>query len=57
MKPTYDAVLNNPNLLPALLAEARRERALAVHRLVLAPLKGFFAHAPRPHLAPAGKAC
>ncbi|MDQ5849630.1 MAG: hypothetical protein M3544_11790 [Pseudomonadota bacterium] len=49
MKLTYDAILNDPRLLDRVLAQARHERALTVHRLIIAPLKGFFSHhAARP---------
>lgn len=50
MKLTYEAILNDPRLLERILVEARHERALAVHRLIIAPLKAFFTrrHAPPP---------
>jgi hypothetical protein len=39
---TYEALNRNPELLDALVHEARRERAEAVHRLLIAPLKRWF---------------
>ena len=66
MKLTYAEVVSNPELLERLVAEARRERALAIKRLVFAPIAAFFrpakhkaaaaniacgSHAARPHLA------
>ena len=56
MKLTYQAILDDPRLIDATLAAARRERALAVHRLIIAPIKSFFTrrHAARPHLARQG---
>ena len=38
MKLTYDRILDNPDLLSRAVAEAKRERALAMNRLVFAPL-------------------
>ncbi|HEX7219610.1 MAG TPA: hypothetical protein VF280_10370 [Burkholderiales bacterium] len=44
--------------IEALRAKAHRERAEAVHRLLIAPLLNLFTpkagHAPRPHLARQG---
>ena len=55
MKLTYEAILNDPRLLDRLQAQARRERARAVHQLVVAPIKHFFAgRATRPQLAHQG---
>lgn len=34
MRLTYEAILNDPDLLARTLAEARHERSLAVHRLI-----------------------
>ncbi len=42
MKLTYQAILDDPRLIDAILVDARRDRALAVHRLIIAPLKAFF---------------
>lgn len=42
MKLTYQAILDNPDLLEQTLAQARRERAEAVQRLLVAPLRRLF---------------
>jgi hypothetical protein len=42
MKLTYDRILDNPELLERVLATAKRERALAINRLVFAPIAAFF---------------
>ena len=39
---TYKAVQENPQLLETLMVEARRERAKAVHRLLVAPIRRLF---------------
>ena len=39
MELTYDRILDNPDLLSRAVAEAKRERALAMHRLVF-PARG-----------------
>ena len=55
MRITYEDVLNDPSLLARLHAQAHRERALVVHRLIVQPIKSFFAaHAARPHFARQG---
>jgi hypothetical protein len=55
MKLTYEALLNDPSLLERLEKQAHRERAEAVRRLVVEPIKHLFAgHATRPHLARQG---
>ena len=55
MKVTYEALLNDPELLARIEAEARRARAEAVRELIVEPLKRLFTdHAPRPHLARQG---
>jgi hypothetical protein len=61
MKLTYEALLNDPSLLERLRADAHRERAEAIHRLVLAPVASLLslpfktrAYAARPHLARQG---
>jgi hypothetical protein len=47
MKPlTYEAVTHHPELIDALMAQARRERALAFHRLVVLPIKQLFSAGP-----------
>jgi hypothetical protein len=43
MKLTYEALLANPDRLNELHAAARRERAQAVHRTLIAPLVRAFA--------------
>ena len=35
-------ILNNPEVMARIRAAARRERAQAVHRMILAPVAGFF---------------
>jgi hypothetical protein len=40
---TYEAVNRNPELIQALIEQARRERAEAMHRLVVQPIKRLFA--------------
>jgi hypothetical protein len=50
---TFEAVTKNPELLRTLMAQARRERAQAMHRLIVEPIKSFFKswrHAPGTHL-------
>ena len=47
MKLTYEAILADPDLLQRAIAEARRERALAIHRLVFAPIAAFLRR-PKP---------
>ncbi|MGH8724875.1 MAG: hypothetical protein ACREU1_08450 [Burkholderiales bacterium] len=55
MKLTYEAILNDPSLLERIERQARRERAAAVHRLIVEPIKRVFAdHSARPHLARQG---
>lgn len=39
---TYAAVRDHPELLEALMRQARRERAKAVHRLVVEPVVKLF---------------
>ena len=39
---TYEKLTQNPQLLSALLHQAHRERAQAVHRLIVLPLKRLF---------------
>jgi len=61
MKPlTFDAVTRDPELMQALIREAHRERAKAVYRLIVEPIKSLFSlgdhHASRTHLAAARKA-
>ena len=48
MKPlTYEAVRKDPELLQALIRQAHRERAEAVHRLLIAPIQAFFKARPK----------
>ena len=47
MRLTYEAILADPDLLARALAEAKRERALAMNRLVFAPIAALFRR-PRP---------
>ena len=48
MKPlTYEAVQKHPELLQALIRRAHRERAEAVHRLLIAPVQAFFTAWPK----------
>lgn len=56
MKLTYEALLNDPELLARIEAEARRARAQAVQEVIIEPVKRLFSddHAPRPHLARQG---
>jgi hypothetical protein len=55
MKLTYEDILNDPGLIDRLRAEAKRERAKAVHELILLPIKRLVSeHAARPHLARQG---
>jgi hypothetical protein len=42
MKLTYEAILSNPDLLARVLADAKRERARELHRLIFAPIASFF---------------
>ena len=55
MKLTYEALLNDPTLVDRIVAEARRERARAVHDLIVRPITRLVTdHAARPHLARQG---
>jgi hypothetical protein len=48
---TFEAANRNPELRQALEQQARRERAEAIHRLIIVPvLKLFRRHAVRPNL-------
>ena len=47
MKPlTFEAVTDHPELIDALMAQARRERAAAFHQLVVLPIKKLFSGSP-----------
>ena len=52
-KLTYEAVLENPDLLREIEQNARRERIAAIGALFARLFNGFkmTRHAPRPHLA------
>ena len=56
---TFEAVSRNPELIRALMAQAHRERAEAVHRLIIQPIKSLFTpvnhHAAGSNLAAARK--
>jgi hypothetical protein len=39
---TFEALSRNPELIRALIEQARRERAAAVHRLIVQPIKRLF---------------
>jgi hypothetical protein len=54
MKLTYEAILNDPSLLDRIEKQAHRERAEAVHRILLSFKTFLTSHAPRPHLARQG---
>ena len=54
---TYEAVTRNPELVQALIDQSRRERAQAMHRLIIEPIKRLFGHhAPRTNLGHPRKA-
>jgi hypothetical protein len=48
---TFEAVTRNPEMIVALMKQARRERAEAVHRLIVEPIKSLFRR-PRPGVQP-----
>jgi len=53
---TFEAVTRNPEIIHALMKQARRERAEAVHRLVIEPIKSLFkvkSHAAGAHFSAA----
>ena len=39
---TFEAVTRNPEIIRALMKQARRERAEAVHRLIIEPIVSLF---------------
>ena len=55
----YEMVNRNPELVRALQEQARRERAEAVHRLLIAPIARLFGprHAAGTNLGHPRKAC
>ena len=54
MKLTYEALLNDPSLLESIDRQARRERAEAMRRFVVDPIKRIFATHALGHLARQG---
>ena len=56
---TFDAYVRNPELGQALIRQARRERAEAIYRFIVEPVKSLFNlgnhHASGTHLAAARK--
>jgi hypothetical protein len=55
MRYTYEDLLNDPTLYARIRNDAHRERAEALDRLIVQPIRNFFAgHAARPHLARQG---
>jgi hypothetical protein len=55
MKLTYQDVLDDPSLIRNITAAAHRERANAMHELIVLPIKRLFTdHAPRSHFARQG---
>ena len=49
---TYEALVRNPEVIDALVAQAHRERAEAVYRLIVAPVWSFFARLLRHTVQP-----
>ena len=55
MKLTYETLLDDPDLLRQIEAQARHARAEAVSELIIEPIKHVLTdHAPRPNLARQG---
>jgi hypothetical protein len=55
MRLTYEAILQDPRIVERIMLGARRERARAMHRMLIEPITRLFtAHAARPHLARQG---
>lgn len=55
MRYTYEDLLNDPSVLERIHNEAHRERAKAMNRLIVQPIKSFVAsYAARPNLARQG---
>ena len=52
---TFEAVTRDPELMQALIRRAHRERAEAIYRFLVEPIKSLFSqgprHAARAHLA------
>lgn len=48
--PTYEALRSNPELLEALMRQARRQRAEAVYRILIAPVAKLFAPVESGHV-------
>lgn len=54
---TFEAITRNPELIRAMMLQAHRERAEAMHRFIVQPIKRLFSgHATRAHLARPRKA-
>ena len=53
---TYEDIRKNPELLHTLSLQARRERAQAVHRLIIEPIARLFRRATRSNLGHPRKA-
>ena len=50
---SFEALTRNPEIIRALMRQAHRERAAAVHRLIVDPIKSLFKvrrHAAGTHL-------
>ena len=54
---TFEAVSRNPELLQALIRQARRERAEAIYRLIVEPVKSLFTVERSPCLSYASRCC
>ncbi len=52
MELSYRELLDDPELMDRIMAQARRERAQAVSRLLLAPIARRFARREKPGLTP-----
>ena len=54
---TFEAVTRDPELMQGLIRQAHRERAEAIYRFIVEPIKSLFSrgrrHATRTHLAAA----
>ena len=58
MKLTYEAVLQDPKIVERIMIDARRERARAMHRMLIEPVTRLFtSHAAHQrHVRPASVA-
>jgi hypothetical protein len=52
MRLTYEDILNDPSLLERIERQAHRERAEAVHQLIVAPLKARLTAPRQPRIRP-----